>query len=143
MTNTPICDNIVFNTTYGSEREAGDTDKRKIIYYSDELNDEFSKAQITPIRIDGKYVYCHDRAVEKLASFFWYRIIFTPIAYSYSKLCFGHKTVGKSKLSKCKGKGYFLYGNHTQDIGDAFLPNLLNFPKRDYFIVHPNKSFCF
>ena len=113
-------------------------DKRKIIYYRDELNDEFSKAQITPTRIDGKYVYCHDGVLKKCASFFLYRLVFFPIAYAYSKFCFGHKLVGKEKLDEIKDKGYFLYGNHTQDIADAFLPNLMSFPKRSYFIVHPN-----
>lgn len=31
-----------------------------------------------------------------------------------------------------------MYGNHTQDIADAFIPNMLNFPKDNYVIVHPN-----
>ena len=75
-------------------------DKRKIIYYRDELNDEFSKAQITPTRIDGKYVYCHDGVLKKCASFFLYRLVFFPIAYAYSKFCFGHKLVGKEKLDE-------------------------------------------
>ena len=32
-------------------------DKRKVIYYTDELNDEFSTAVITPRKIDGDYIY--------------------------------------------------------------------------------------
>ena len=32
-------------------------EKRTEIYYTDELNDEFSTAVITPRRIDGNYVY--------------------------------------------------------------------------------------
>ena len=113
-------------------------DKRKIIYYQDELNDEFSTAQITPKRIDGSYIYCHDSAIKKFTQFFWYRIIATPIALLYIQVVFHQKTVNKKALKGYKNVGYFMYGNHTQDIGDAFLPNLLNFPKRDYFIVHPN-----
>ena len=34
--------------------------------------------------------------------------------------------------------GYFMYGNHTQDIGDAFCPSLLDPKKETYVIVHPN-----
>jgi 1-acyl-sn-glycerol-3-phosphate acyltransferase len=46
--------------------------------------------------------------------------------------------VGKEKLKAGKKQGYFLYGNHTQDIGDAVIPTLLTTPKDAYVIVHPN-----
>lgn len=113
-------------------------DKRKIIYYDDELNNEFSTAQITPKRIDENYVYCHNSAWKRFTHFFWYRIIATPIAVMYTKLSFGQKTVGKEALKPYLKNGYFMYGNHTQDIGDAFIPNVINFPKTNYMIVHPN-----
>lgn len=113
-------------------------DKRKVIYYEDELKDEFSVAQITPKRIDGDYAYCRDSAMGKTAHFFWYRVIATPIAYGYTKLTFHHRVIGREKLKQYKDTGYFIYGNHTQDIGDAFIPTMLNFPKNDYVIVHPN-----
>ena len=113
-------------------------DKRKVIYYTDELNDEFSVAQIEPKRIDGSYVYCHDSVFKRFTHFFWYRIVATPIAFLYTKLKFGHRTVGREKLKEFKKTGYFMYGNHTQDIGDAFMPSMMNFPKHNYVIVHPN-----
>ena len=37
-----------------------------------------------------------------------------------------------------KKKGYFIYGNHTQDIGDAFMPNMFSAPQDSYIIVHAN-----
>lgn len=113
-------------------------DKRKVIYYSDELNDEFSVAQITPKVIDGNYRYVHSSAFKRFTHFFWYRVVATPIAFLYTKVVFHHKVVGKNIFKKYKDTGYFLYGNHTQDIGDAFIPSMLNFPKDNYVIVHPN-----
>lgn len=113
-------------------------DKRKIIYYEDELNDEFSLAQITPKKIDENYVYYHSSIFKRLTHFFWYRMVFTPIAFFYVKLKFRHRIVGKRLLKEYKKSGYFLYGNHTQDIGDAFIPNMLNVPKDNYIIVHAN-----
>lgn len=112
-------------------------DKRTVIYYEDELRDEFSVAQITPRTIDGTYVYCHDSLLKRFTHFFWYRVVATPIAWLYTKLVFHHKIVGKKKLASCPG-GCFLYGNHTQDIADAFIPSMLTFPKSAYVIVHPN-----
>lgn len=113
-------------------------DKRKIIYYTDELNDEFSLAQITPKNIDGDYIYCHGSLFKRFTHFFWYRVIATPIAFLYTKAVFGHKTVNKKIFKKYRNVGYFMYGNHTQDIADAFIPNTINFPKTNYVIVHPN-----
>jgi 1-acyl-sn-glycerol-3-phosphate acyltransferase len=113
-------------------------DKRKVIYYTDELHDEFSVAVITPKKIDENYQYCHDSLWKRLTHFFWYRMIFTPIAYGYTKIKFHHTVVGREKFRSCRHDGYFLYGNHTQDIGDAFIPNMLNIPKENYVIVHPN-----
>ncbi|MBQ7161085.1 MAG: hypothetical protein IJR90_05205 [Clostridia bacterium] len=113
-------------------------DKRKVIYYTDELNDEFSVAQITPKKIDGNYVYLRDGLFRRFTHFFWYRVVATPIAFFYVKLKFRQKTVGREAFKECRKRGYFLYGNHTQDIGDAFIPNIIDFPKTNYVIVHPN-----
>ncbi len=113
-------------------------DKRTVIYYEDELNDEFSIAQITAKRIDSSYVYCHNSLFKKFTHFFWYRIVATPIAFLYTKIVFHHKIHGKKVFKNFKNTGYFMYGNHTQDIGDAFIPNMINFPKTNYVVVHPN-----
>ena len=83
-------------------------DKRKVIYYRDELNDEFSTAQITPRTIDENYVYIHDSLFKKFTHFFWYRIVATPIAWMYVKFVFHHKTVGRRAFKKCKKQGYFM-----------------------------------
>ncbi len=113
-------------------------DKRKVIYYSDELNDEFSVSQIKPRKIDGNYKYLSNSFVKRLTRFFWYRVIATPIAFLYTKSVFRHRIKNKQVLKRYKFTGYFMYGNHTQDIADAFIPSILNFPKDDYVIVHPN-----
>ena len=113
-------------------------DKRKVIYYSDELNDEFSVAEIKAKPIDGNYVYIHSSAVKKFTHFFWYRIVANPIAFLYTKISFHHKIVNKKILKPYRKTGYFMYGNHTQDIADAFIPNVLSVRKDNYVIVHPN-----
>lgn len=111
---------------------------KKTIYYTDELNDEFSTAQITPKKIDENYIYIHSSFFKKITHFFWYRLIATPLAYLYLKIKFHHKIVNRNILKKAKKDGYYLYGNHTQDIADALIPTMLSFPKDVYVIVHPN-----
>ena len=113
-------------------------ERRRVIYYRDEQNDEFSRAQIEPKKIDSSFLYCRDGFFGKLCHLFFYRIIATPIAFLYTKLKFRHRIVGKGILKPYKKTPYFIYGNHTQDIADAFIPNMLSFPQRSFMIVHPN-----
>ena len=113
-------------------------DKRKIIYYKDECNDEFSVAQIEAKCIDGSYEYYRDKLWQRLARIVAYRVIAIPIAYIYPKLVFHHRIVNKRILKPYLKEGYFIYGNHTQDIADAFIPNVLSVRKDNYVIVHPN-----
>ncbi len=113
-------------------------DKRKVIYYSDELGDEFSQAVIKAKTIDGSYTYIHKSAFKRFTHFFWFRLVATPLAFIYTKHSFHHTIVGRKALKKYKKTGYFIYGNHTQDIADALIPAMLNFPKNVYVIVHPN-----
>ena len=110
--------------------------ERRVIKYRDELNDEFSDAVIAPRRIDGGYDYTPSSPFRKFTSFFWYRIVATPVAFAVTKLGFGHKIVGREKLKPFRKKGFFIYGNHTHDLGDAIMPAMIVFPKRAYVIVH-------
>ncbi len=113
-------------------------DKRKVIYYSDELNDEFSVAKITPKKIDANYRYVYSSAFKRFTRFFWYYIVAKPLAFAYMKLSFRQKIIGAKKLKEYRDRAYFIYGNHTQDIGDALVPSLLDYKKSVYVIVHPN-----
>ena len=78
--------------------------EREIIYYRDELNDEFSTAQIEAKKIDGSWKYIRNRAL----SFFWYRIVATPIAFFYTKIKYRHRIVGREKLKDFKKQGRYL-----------------------------------
>ena len=108
--------------------------EQKIIFYKDELNDEFSTAQIDAKKIDGNWKYERN----PILSFFWYRIIATPIAFFYTKIKYRHKIVGREKIKSEKKRGYFVYGNHTQILGDPLIPTFVCMPKKAYIIVHPN-----
>ena len=59
-------------------------------------------------------------------------IIFT---FFYTKLYWHLKVVGRDKLKETKGKGYFMYANHTQPFGDVFLPAWVNINRRIYTVV--------
>ena len=111
---------------------------QKIIYYKDELNDEFSTAVIQAKRIDGNYRYLHKTVFGSIIHFILYRLVAAPISWCYLKLKFHHRIRGKEKLKAFRKQGYFVYGNHTQIIGDALIPSFVSFPKAAFVIVHPN-----
>lgn len=112
--------------------------KRKTFYYKDEEKDDFSGIYRNTIKIDEKYKYIHNSVIWKLCAFVVYRIIILPFAYVYMKIKFSYKCVNKRILRKYKGKGYFMYGNHTLMAGDAFIPNLINMPRKTFTVVHPD-----
>ncbi len=112
-------------------------EKKKIIYYEDELNDEFSTAVLERPTIDEHYVYCNDSRWRRFTHFFWYRIVAMPLAFLYTKIVLGQKIVGARVMKPYRRQGYFMYGNHTQDIGDALMPNMIEKRKDKYVIVNP------
>lgn len=113
-------------------------DAPRVVYYRDELHDEFSTAEIEAKPIDGSYRYDRDTGARRLLAFFWYRIVAVPLAFCYLKLKFHHKVFGREKLKGTKKRAIFLFGNHTQIVGDALIPSFLRLPQKPYVIVHPN-----
>lgn len=111
--------------------------EKKIIYYTDELNDEFSTAKIEPRKIDENYKYRHKNIFWNIGTFIIQNILSVPIKVLYSKIKFRTKYIGKEKLKPYKKQGYFIYGNHTQSFADTFLTSNAIYPKRNFFIVNP------
>lgn len=112
--------------------------KQKIIYYQDELNDEFAGDHIQAKTIDGSYRYLREDFAGRLSHVFWYKMVAIPLARLYMKLHFHHKIIGKEALEKVEDTGYFMYGNHTHFLADALIPTMVNRPRDVYVIVHPN-----
>ena len=109
----------------------------KIIYYEDELNDEFSKSSIEPRIIDENYKYVHKNPLWNLCSFVLQNILSVPIKILYAKIKFRIKYIGKEKIKPYRKEGYFIYGNHTQPFADTFIPSIPMYPKRNFLIVNP------
>jgi 1-acyl-sn-glycerol-3-phosphate acyltransferase len=112
--------------------------KHDIIYYSDELNDEFAFDTIKPRVIGKDYVYVYHSLFKKFTRLFWYRIIAFPAAKLYLKLHFHHKMVNREVFKDVKGTAFFMYGNHTHNMCDALIPTMISFPASVYVIVNAN-----
>lgn len=62
------------------------------------------------------------------------RTLAASFGWIYSRLFLHVRIVGKEKLRKVNG-GYFVYGNHTQPMGDVFTPLIIFSPYRFYAIA--------
>ena len=111
---------------------------QKIIYYKDELNDEFAGDSIKARIIDENYWYGDSSFFFSLMRFFLYRIFAIPLAYLFMKFHYHHKIINKKVLKPYRKKAFFLYGNHTNNIADALIPTFVSFPKSTYVIVNAN-----
>ncbi len=112
--------------------------KPQVIYYRDELQDEFAGDHIKARHIGEDYRYIRDSRMDRAAHLFWYRIVAVPLAKLYMKLHFSHKIINRKVLKQAGKSGYYLYGNHTHFMADALIPTLVNLPKETAVIVHPN-----
>lgn len=112
--------------------------KNKVIYYCDELNDDFANTNIIQKPLGENFKYIHTNLIWKIASFFLYYIIALPIAYATNKFFNHNKVVNKKLLKPYKKTGYFIYANHTQHINDAFCNPTIAFPKKNYVICSPD-----
>lgn len=110
---------------------------KRIIFYNDELNDDFAGVQKKKIKIPHDFKFVHKSIFWRFFAFIAYRIIMTPFAYLYCKIKFNLKIVDRTDLPLEKNDGCFLYSNHTLLAGDAFIPSILAYPKKVYVVVSP------
>ena len=105
---------------------------KKVRYYK-EFTDDFAQSKNQSFNLPDDYEYIKTDFLSKFLSVFVYSlaVIFSSI---YLRLFLHLRFSGKEKLKKVKG-GYFIYGNHTQSVGDVFIPALAALPRRIYTIV--------
>ena len=105
---------------------------KKVRYYSS-FADDFEQSANQNFVLPGHYKWVRTDILSKFLSGFVYglAVIFGGV---YCR-CFLHmKVKDRGTLKGIKG-GFFIYGNHTQPVGDVFIPALCVLPKRIYTVV--------
>lgn len=105
---------------------------KKVRYYR-EYTDDFSVSKSQDFTLPDSYDFIKNDFLSRLLSavVYFLAIVFSSV---YLRLFMHLKITGKSKFRKVSG-GYFIYGNHTQSVGDVFIPALAAKPRRIYTIV--------
>ncbi len=113
-------------------------EQSKVRYYSDELNDDFAGTSINTCEVTSDFTFVNRNILWQICEFIVYRLIVTPLVFLFGKVAYGLKIKNRKALKALKKTGYFLYGNHTQGVMDAFTPSLCTFPQKAHIVVNPD-----
>ncbi len=107
--------------------------KRQEVRFYNTFSDDFEQSADQNFKLPESYKWVRTDIVSSFLSGLIYglAVIFGGL---YCK-CFLHlKVRGRKNLKGIKG-GFYIYGNHTQPVGDVFIPALCVLPKRIYTVV--------
>ncbi|RIA75527.1 1-acyl-sn-glycerol-3-phosphate acyltransferase [Anaeroplasma bactoclasticum] len=104
--------------------------KRKTYYYSSYTDDFGITENVKKTIVGDDYKY----NPSNLFSFLWYYLIAMPIAFLIMKISFHYKFINKKIIKEVKKTGFYVYANHTNFVGDALMPSLLQY-RRNNIIV--------
>ncbi len=105
----------------------------KVRYYKSFTDDFFQTDETFTLPENYRWIRTDARSRVLSALVYALALVFSNV---YCRLFLHVRIRGAKKLRREKG-GFFLYGNHTQPIGDVFDPALACFPKRIYTVVSP------
>ena len=108
--------------------------KERTVYYSDLLNDDFAGTNINTKELPADYQYFSKNPVRRGFACAFYHAA-GPLVWLLQKIVYGEKVIGREKLKPYRKEGFFLYGNHTRAMGDAYCPGLLAWPKKAYIVA--------
>lgn len=110
---------------------------KKVIYYEDALHDDFADNGIQAKPVPADFPFAIRNPFWRALEFVFYRLIATPAVFLIAKLGFGLRIKNRRALRQLRGKGFFLYGNHTQNMMDAYTPTLAVFPRHAHIVTGP------
>lgn len=110
---------------------------KKIVYYRDLLQDDFAGNGIQAKPVPADFPFAARNPLWRALEFFLYRLFATPVILLIGKIGFGLKIRNRKALRGLRGQGFFLYGNHTQGMMDAYTPTLAVFPAHAHILVGP------
>lgn len=105
---------------------------KEVRYYSSFV-DDFEQSANQNFKLPEDYKWVRTDIISKFLSALIYGLA-VIFGGAYCKFFLHMKVRGRKNL-KGMENGFFIYGNHTQPIGDVFIPALCVLPKRIYTVV--------
>lgn len=104
--------------------------------YFKSFTDDFVRSKKQSYRLTESFVWIHTGFFYRVTAQFLY-LLFQCFALLYCRFVLHVKMENRSVLQQSQNTGFFLYANHTQPMGDAFMPVLVLSPKRAYIVASP------
>lgn len=107
--------------------------KEKEVRYYSSYTDDFEEIADQNFKLPDDYRWVRKDFFSRVLSALVYAlaVVFSSI---YCRLFLHMRIKGRENLKNVEG-GFFIYGNHTQPVGDVFIPALCVLPKRIYTVV--------
>ena len=86
---------------------------KRIIYYEDELNDDFAKTNISQKHLGDDFKYIKRNVLWRFFSWLSYYMLAIPILSIYAKLAFGVKFKNRKAVKKLRKAGYEIGRAHV------------------------------
>ncbi len=100
-------------------------------YYFNSYEEDLVESKKQNYELKKDYKWIHNNIIYRLCSSLIY-YIFMLVSLVYCKLVLKVTFINRKALKKANN--YFVYANHTLELGDVFNPLLMIFPKRPYAI---------
>ena len=107
----------------------------KVIYYSDELNDDFADNGIKAIEVKNDFRYTNKSLLFRINSFLLRCLFAIPILWIVNKILFRPKIMNKGILKQLKKTGYYMYSNHVLSFDPVVLPVMTQASKATVIIA--------
>lgn len=112
--------------------------EKKIVYYKDEISDDFANNSISTKKLKEDYRYIRRNPLTVFFSMVLRYLIAVPILTIVAFFTFGVKVKNKQVLKYVKKRGYFIYANHTQHLDPCFHAVMVNPSKYTCIIAGPD-----
>ena len=104
--------------------------------YFQSFNDDFIRSKKQSYKLPESFVWIHTNLFYRAAAQCLF-LLYKLFALLYCRFILHVRMKNRSVLQQSQNTGFFLYANHTQPMGDAFMPVLVLSPKRAYIVASP------
>lgn len=108
---------------------------KKTVYYTDPLRDDFAGTDINQQCVDETFSFQINNPLWLILEWIVYYLIAFPLVWLIAHIGYGLRIRNRRVLRKLRGSGFFLYGNHTQALTDAFAPSIISFPRKAHIVA--------
>ena len=109
--------------------------KKKYYYHS--FDEDIIKNTGQDYKLPPDYKWINDKKLHTIAFRILYSIV-KSIARIYCHFFLHVRFIGQESINECRGRGCFVYANHTQPLGDVIIPAIAASRHRIAVVVSPS-----